>query len=152
MSEPQNDPRAGVKVGSRTAFTFFCNVLPGHEQTLRELIAGDQDSPAAAAALQEIGTLHEFRWVMFDDDRRIMFCSSFDGSWDKYVQDFAATVIGQIIDGNLQHVEGWVGIKSPRASEWLLAHAVPAVGYNCAYPEPTVKQVWVTPTRSAKCP
>jgi len=47
-----------------------------------------------------------------------------------------------MIDRNLQHVEGWVGIKNPRASEWLLEHAVPAVGYNGAYPQPTVKQIW----------
>jgi hypothetical protein len=80
--------------------------------------------------------------VLFDNDRRLIFCSSFDGSWDKYIQDFASTVIGQMIDRNLQHVEGWVGIKDPRASEWLLEHAVPAVGYNSAYPQPTVKQVW----------
>jgi hypothetical protein len=142
MPEPQSDVRAGPRVGSRTAFTFIANVLPGHEQALRELIAGDQGRPEADEAVKEIGTLHEFRWVLFDDDRRLMFCSSFDGSWDKYIQDFVATVIGQMIDRNLQHVEGWVGIKDPRASQWLLEHAVPAVGYNGAYPKPTVKQVW----------
>ena len=142
MTEQQQDLRAGPKVGSRTAFTAMMNVLPGHEQTLRDLIAGDQGDPRADEAVKEIGTLHEFRWVLFDNDRRLMFCSSFDGSWDKYIQDFAATVIGQMIDRNLQHVEGWVGIKDPRASECLLGYAVPAVSYNCAYPQPTVKQIW----------
>ena len=142
MTEPQEDPRAGPKVGTRTAFTFFVNVLPGHEQTLRALIASNQGNPEGDAALREIGSLHEFRWVLFDDDRRLMFCSAFDGSWDKYIQDFASTAIGEMIDRNLQHVEGWVGIKDPRASQWLLEHAVPAVYYNCAYPKPTVKQIW----------
>ncbi|MBV9691788.1 MAG: hypothetical protein JO202_18985 [Ktedonobacteraceae bacterium] len=142
MPDPRLDPRAGLHVGSRTAFTFFANVLSGYEQTLRDLIANAQGSPKADEAVKEIGTLHEFRWVLFDNDRRIMFCSSFDGSWDKYIQDFASTVIGLMIDRNLQHVEGWVSIKDPRASERLLAHAVPAVGYNSAYPQPTVKQVW----------
>jgi hypothetical protein len=141
MPEPGSDPRAGPKLGARTAFTFFANVLPGHEQVLRELIASNQGNPAGDEAIKEIGTLHEFRWVLFDDDRRIVFCSSFDGSWDKYIQDFASTAIGDMIDANLQHVEGWVGIKDPRASQWLLEHAVPAVFYNCAYPQPSVKQV-----------
>lgn len=142
MSERQNDPRAGLTVGSRTAFTAFLKVLPGHEQMLRDQLAGDQVDSKADEAIKEIGTLHEFRWVLFDDDRRLMFCSAFDGTWDKYVQDFAATAIGQMIDRTLQHVEGWVGIKDPRASECLLGYAVPAIGYNCAYPQPTVKQVW----------
>jgi hypothetical protein len=142
MLEPQNDPRAGLKLGSRTAFTFFCNVLPGHEKALREFLAGTQGSPEADAAIEEIRTLHEFRWVMFDDDRRLIFCSSFDGAFVKYIQDFGSSAIGQAIDGTLQHVEGWIGIKDPRAPEWFLEHAVPAVVYNSAYPQPTVKQVW----------
>jgi hypothetical protein len=142
MTVPQSDRRAGPKVGTRTAFTFFADVLPGHEKTLREAIEGDQGNPEADDALREIGTLHEFRWVLFDDDRRLMFCSSFDGPWDVYIQDFVRTVIGQMIDRNLQHVEGWVGIKDPGASDWLLTHAVPAVGYNCAYPQPPVKKIW----------
>ena len=142
MTEQQQDLRAGPKVGSRTAFTAMMNILPGHEQTLREMIAADQGNPEGDKALQEIGTLHEFRWVMFDGDRRLLFASAFDGDWDKYIQDFASTAIGERIDRNLQHVEGWVGIKDPRAADWLLEHAVPAVQYNSAYPKPSVKQVW----------
>ena len=136
------DPRAGLQVGSRTAFTFFCNVLPGHEKALREYLTASQGSPDAAGALEEIGTLHEFRWVMFDDDRRVFFASSFDGAFDKYIQDFGSTRLGVLIDGTLQHVEGWIGITDPHATEWFLEHAIPAVTYNGSYPEPSVKQVW----------
>ena len=142
MAMPKTDRRAGPKVGSRTGFTLIANVLPGHEKALRESLAEDQADPAADAALDEIGTLHEFRFVLIDDDRRIMFCSSFDGDWDKYVEDFIRTAIGGMIDKTLQHAEGWVGIKDPGASEWLLAHGVPAVSYKSAYPQPSVKQVW----------
>ena len=140
---PTDPSAAGPTVGSRTAFTFFGNVLPGHEQTLRNRLNAAQQNPTAAiAVLREIGTLHEARWVLFDDDRRVMFCSSFDGSWDQYIADFAVTKIGEGIDENLKHVEGWVGIKDPGASDWLLAHAVPAPSYIAAYPEPTVKEIW----------
>jgi hypothetical protein len=142
QTNTENDFRAGPRAGSRTAFTVLIDVLPGHEQQLRDLIAGDQGNPAGQMALQEIGTLHEFRWVLLDDDRRLMFASVFDGSWEKYIQDFAATTIGTIIDRNLQHVEGWIGIADPRVADWLLERAVPAVQYEAAYPEPSVKQVW----------
>ena len=79
---------------------------------------------------------------MFDDDRRMIFASAFDGYWVKYVQDFATSKVGALIDRNLQHCEGWVGIHDPGASECLLSYAVPAVQYDSAYPEPSVKQVW----------
>ena len=105
------------------------------------LIAADQSKPQTQEALAEIGTLHEFRWAMFDDDRRMIFASSFDGSWVKYVQDFATSKVGAIIDRNLQHCEDWNGIKDPGASENLLSYAVPAVQYESAYPEPSCRQV-----------
>ena len=142
MTEQQNDPRAGPKVGSRTGFTAIVKVLPGHEQTLRETIAADQVKPEVQEAFQEIGTLHEFRWAMFDDDRRMIFASAFDGDWEKYIQDFGTSKVGALIDRNLQHCEDWVGIHDPGASECLLSYAVPAVQYDSAYPEPSVKQIW----------
>ena len=137
-----NQPAAaGPVVGSRTAFTALMNVKPGHEKIVRELISADQGKPELEAALREIGTLHEFRWAMLDDDRRVTFASSFDGEWYTYIQDFASTQIGQVIDRNLQHCEGWVGIQDPTAADWLLDHAIPAIMYDCAYPEPSVKEV-----------
>jgi hypothetical protein len=143
MAVPDSDRRAGPKVGTRTAFTFFADVLPGHEKALREGIEADQRDPRSYDVIREIATLHEFRWVLFDEDRRVMFCSSFDGPWDVYIQDFVRSAIGQMIDKNLAHVGGgWVGIKDPGASDWLLAHAVPAPYYGCAYPEPPVKKIW----------
>ena len=142
MAAIEQDHRAGPRVGSKTGFTAIVNVLPGHEKALREMIEGDQGKPEIDEAFREIGTLHEFRWVLLDNDTRVLFASSFDGSWEKYIQDFAASAIGQMIDRNLQHVEGWIGIQDPRAGDWLLEHAVPAVQYGCAYPEPSVKQVW----------
>ena len=79
---------------------------------------------------------------MFDDDRRMIFASAFDGDWEKYVQDFGTSKVGAIIDRNLQHCEDWGGITDPGASENLLSYAVPAVQYESAYPEPSVRQVW----------
>ncbi|MBT2234295.1 hypothetical protein [Nonomuraea sp. NEAU-A123] len=28
-----------------------------------------------------IGTLHDARWVLFDDDTRLLFATNFDGDW-----------------------------------------------------------------------
>lgn len=38
--------------------------------------------------LMGIPTIHFARWVLFDDDKRVLFASNFDGSWQQYLGDF----------------------------------------------------------------
>ena len=139
MADPK---RPGLKLGARTEFLVIADVIPGHEDTLRQVLAEHMDNPLTQAAIDEIGTLHEARFVLLDGDTRLMFCSSFDGSWDTYIDDFAATAIGQDFDLTWGHVQGFPGIKSPEVKDWFMAHAVQAGNFVAAYPEPTVKQVW----------
>ncbi|HZR42556.1 MAG TPA: hypothetical protein VFB12_20715 [Ktedonobacteraceae bacterium] len=134
--------RKGLRSGVATEFTVFTNVLPGHEQAARETIERATHDPRRGEAVQEIGTLHEARFVLFDNDRRLMFCSSFDGTWDKYIDDFAATYIGTIFDAVFSHCEGFPGIKDPRAKDWFMNNAREAVAYISAYPDASVKQIW----------
>ena len=35
-----------------------------------------------------VATIHEARFVLFDDDTRLLFATSFDGPWDAYMDDF----------------------------------------------------------------
>jgi len=134
--------RPGLKVGARTEFLVIADVIPGHEDALRQVLAEHVDNPRTQEAVDQIGTLHEARFVLLDGDKRLMFCSSFDGSWDDYIDDFAATAIGEDFDLTWGHVEGYPGVKSPNVKDWFMAHAVQAGNFIAAYPEPTVKQVW----------
>jgi hypothetical protein len=139
MTHPK---RPGLKVGSRTEFTVLGDVIPGHEDALRQVLREHIDNPRTQQAVEEIGTLHEARFVLLDGGKRLLFCSSFDGDWDTYIDDFATTAIGQDFDGTWGHVQGYPGVKSPTVKDWFQAHAVEAGNYICAYPRPTVKQVW----------
>ncbi len=139
MTQPH---RPGLKNGSRTEFCVIGDVIPGHEDALRQVLAEHIDNPLTQAAVDEIATLHEARFVLLDGGKRLMFCSSFDGSWDDYIDDFAATAIGQDFDQTWGHVQGYPGVKSPNVKEWFAAHAVQAGNFVLAYPEPTVKEVW----------
>jgi len=38
--------------------------------------------------LMGIPTIHFARWVLFDDNKRVIFFSNFDGSWQQYLGDF----------------------------------------------------------------
>ena len=39
--------------------------------------------------LEDTGTVHEVRCVLFDDDARFLLATSFDGDWDVYIDDFS---------------------------------------------------------------
>jgi hypothetical protein len=133
--------RPGLKLGARTEFLVIGDVIPGHEEALRQVLKRHMANPRTQDAINEIGTLHEARFVLLDGGKRLMFASSFDGDWDTYIDDFAATAIGVNFDETWVHVEGYPGVKSPEVKDWFQAHAIEAGNFVAAYPEPTVKQV-----------
>ena len=45
---------------------------------------------------------------MFDDDTRLLFATSFDGTWDAYMEDFASKPLS-LFDAVFRHVEGYDG-------------------------------------------
>ena len=61
MTHPK---RPGLKVGSRTEFTVLGDVIPGHEDALRQVLREHIDNPRTQQAVEEIGTLHEARFVL----------------------------------------------------------------------------------------
>ena len=139
MEQPQ---RKGYRSGVQTEFTVFPRVKPGDGQAVRDAIEQVTHDPRRAEAVQEIGTLHEARFVLFDNDTRLMFCSSFDGTWDKYIDDFAATYVAHIFDVIFSHCEGYPGLDDPHIKDWFQSNAIEAATFLSAYPDATVKQIW----------
>ena len=137
-----NDYRAGLTAGARSEFFIIADVIPGHEEALRQTQERQQGDPNLQRAIEEIGTLHEARFVLLDDGRKLVFASSFDGPWDVYIDDFAGTEVGLGVDANFVHTQGYPGIADPHVKEWFKEHTVVAANYFAAYPEPTVKEVW----------
>ncbi|MFD4621888.1 hypothetical protein [Streptomyces sp. NPDC058475] len=126
-------------------FTVFTKIKPGHADAMREdlatLAAGSADVQARGA-LHEIGTLHDARHVLFDNDTRHMFASVFDGSWDTYIDDFGKTVVGARFDKVFSHTEGFPGVSDPGVKDWFVAHQGPAGVFVSSYPDLTVQQIW----------
>ncbi|KXF55415.1 hypothetical protein AXA44_37805 [Rhodococcus sp. SC4] len=135
--------RPGVRDGVCSEFTVFTDIKPGHADALREDLANLQRANLAdRSALRQIGTLHDARHVIFDDGRRFMFASVFDGSWDDYIDDFAATVVGEHFDKVFAHSEGFPGVADPGVKDWFVAHQAPADVFASSYPDLTVQQIW----------
>jgi hypothetical protein len=139
MADPQ---RPGLKLGSRTEFLVIGDVIPGHEDALRQILKEDMANPRTRQAVEQIGTLHEARFTLLDDGKRLLFCSSFDGTWDAYIDAFVATATGRSFDETWEHVQGYPGVRSPAVKDWFAAHQVQAGNFVCAYPKPTVKLIW----------
>src|SRR5690349_5507438 len=132
----------GIMVGPTSEFSLFFHVKPGHGPALRDALRELQSAPGYRAGDYElpIATIHEARFVPFDDDTRLLFATSFDGPWDAYMEDFAAKPL-RLFDAIFQHVEGYEGLPDLQAvKEFILSAQVSAGGYARNYGG-TVKQI-----------
>ncbi|WP_326601389.1 hypothetical protein OG930_02795 [Streptomyces sp. NBC_01799] len=144
-TQPAHPERPGRADGVCNEFTVFTEIKPGHADALREdlaALASGSDDVEARAALRQIGTLHDARHVIFDNDTRFMFASVFDGSWDTYIDDFAKTAVGAHFDRIFSHSEGFPGVSDPGVKDWFVAHQEPAGVFVSSYPDLTVQQIW----------
>jgi hypothetical protein len=89
MAEPATGAsRPGVSVGPTSEFSLFFRVKPGHGDALREALRALQTHPGYRPGEYHmaIATIHEARFVLFDDDTRLLFATSVDGSLARSVR------------------------------------------------------------------
>lgn len=111
-------PQPGLSVGPTSEFSLFFHVKPGEAPSLRTALLALQDTPGYRPGDygMAIQTIHEARFVLFDDDTRLAFITSFDGPWDAYMEDFFTSgptlTLFDVIFG---HVEGYDGLPDVAA-------------------------------------
>ena len=130
--------KGGMRSGKISELTVFAPLKPGGADRLRkiiELIDGD----FGGALL--VGTLHDMRFLFLDDDKTLMFATTFDGDWDVYIEDFS-TKIPELLDLIFENVEGFPGIKDPGAKDFILKYQKKADGWFVAYPDQTVNDIF----------
>ncbi|MGO4603404.1 hypothetical protein [Terrabacter sp. 2YAF2] len=135
--------RPGLRVGSTSEFSLFFRVIPGHAEELRKALDALMDSPGYRPGDYEmaIANIHEARFVMFDDDTRLLFATSFDGSWDAYMEDFASAGPLKLFDAIFRHTEGYNGLPDVAAVKSFILGAQETAGaYARNYPG-TVKEL-----------
>jgi hypothetical protein len=142
QSERMKTP--GQRHGVQGEWLLIADVIPGHAAALRELMARtpEKDDLRYQAA-RSVGTVHNYRSVLFDNDTRYLFATVYDGSWEAYLDDFGASpFFSAAFDATLQHTEGYPGWNSPGRNDWVEAHQVTAMNFTSAYGDLTVQQVW----------
>ena len=128
--------RAGTRLGMLSELTIIVPFAPGGAKRLRaflKLLGGNLEGA------RKVGTVHAMRFVFLDNDTRLLFATTFDGDWDTYIDDFA-TKIPDYLDIIDSAWEGWPGIRSPQAKDFLAKHQVTAEGWYVAYPDLTVAE------------
>ena len=105
--------RPGVSVGPTSEFSLFFRVKAGEGPSLRAALLDLQDTPGYRPGDygMAIQTIHEARFVVFDNDTRLAFVTSFDGPWDAYMEDFftSGPTLG-LFDAVFRHTEGYNGL------------------------------------------
>ena len=120
--------RAGSRLGKVSELTLIIPLAPGGAKRLRaflQLLGGNLNGA------DKVGTVHDMRFVFLENDTKLLFATAYDGDWDAYIDDFA-TRIPDYLDVLNAGWEGWPGIRSPEAKDYLAKHQVTAEGWFVA--------------------
>lgn len=136
--------RPGVSAGPTSEFSLFFVVKQGHGGALRDALEALQNHPGYRPGEYNmaVASIHEARFVLFDDDTRLLFATSFDGPWDAYMSDFFTSgPTLQLFDAIFSHVEGYDGLPDVEAVKgFVLGAQVTAATYARNYGG-TVKEI-----------
>ena len=136
--------RPGLSVGPTSEFSLFFRVKDGQGPSLRAALLALQSTPGYRPGDygMAIQTIHEARFVLFDDDTRLAFVTSFDGPWESYMDDFFTSgPTLALFDAIFRHVEGYDGLPDVSTLRaFVLDAEQSAAAYARNYPG-TVKEV-----------
>jgi len=128
--------RIGSRLGKVSELTIVVPFAPGGAERLRAFLRLFGGNLAGA---DDVGTVHDMRFVFLDNDTRMLFATAYDGDWDAYIDDFA-TKIPDFLDIIDSAWEGWPGIRSPEAKDYLAKHQITAEGWYVGNPDLTVAE------------
>lgn len=145
----------GVRAGKRHELTMFYRVKPGHERQIRKAIEdffasparSNMDDPRVFNYIAQTG-VHDIRQVLFDNDTRLVWLTSFDTEWDPYIDDTFAVrndvvEYGKILQHTVEAPEGAADPNSPfqksagPIKDVFISNRVIATGFAPTFPNAT---------------
>ena len=98
----------------------------------------------ALKAADEVGTLHFYRFVDFHEHNQTGFFSAFDGSLQKYIEDFAK-YLGSFFNAIFKHVVDAPSLPVEKNVdsfyEWVATNNLSGFGFYSAYPNLSVQDI-----------
>jgi hypothetical protein len=133
-------------VVTQNQLTLVTVVQTGQVNRVKAVMAGIDAYArrlAPAGSLIGISTIHFVRWLLIDDDRRLIMVSDYDGSWENYIDEFAEMILSGL-DAIWGTAHGYPvdGARDlPAFKHFLRAHQVPAEVFYSAYPDQTILNI-----------
>jgi hypothetical protein len=130
---------AGKRIGVKGEISAIGKVAPGGAKLFRERLP--QIQAEAAYWEQRVGTPHDFRVTLIDNDTRILFTIVYDGDFKPYVEDIlreAHPWLDLIFHGVW---DGFKGTQDRKSVEEVFAQVFEADFFYVANPDVTVKDV-----------
>src|SRR5262245_16614535 len=81
--------RVGARLGKVSELTIIVPFAPGGAERLRAFLRLFGGNLAGA---DDVGTVHDMRFVFLDNDTKMLFATAYDGDWDAYIDDFATKI------------------------------------------------------------
>ena len=128
--------RVGARQGKVSELTAIIPLAPGGGKRIRGLLDVLEGNFKGADL---VGTLHDMRFVLMDNDTKLFFATAYDGEWDAYIDDFV-TKIPNSMDILFCNAAGWPGIRSPKIKEYLVQFQTTADAWYVASPNLTVAE------------
>jgi hypothetical protein len=88
-SRMESAGRTGSRQGTVSELTVIAPFAPGGAARLRAFLQarnGNFDDT------DKVGTVHDMRFVLLDNDTKMLFATAYDGDWDVYIEDFVAKI------------------------------------------------------------
>jgi hypothetical protein len=129
----------GLRIGKRGELTGIGKVTPDGAHIFRERLP--QFQAEAEYWEKRIGTVHDFRVFLFDNDTRILFTIVYDGDFKPYVEDLLNEVSPwmDMIFGGVW--EGYKNFKDLGLMELIRNAQITAEFFYAAYPEVSRRDV-----------
>jgi hypothetical protein len=127
--------RTGLRQGKVSELTVIAPFAPGGAKRLRALLKllGANFGDAG----EKVGSVHDMRFVFFDNDTRMLFTTAYDGDWDPYIDDFVAKIPDEL-DLVFSTTENFPGLHTPGIKDWIAKFQITAEAWYVANPNLTV--------------
>jgi hypothetical protein len=129
----------GKRVGKVGEYTAFFPLKPGKAEKIRQNLATYQAQGSYFEAA--IGTVHDLRIVLFDNDTRLLFAATYDGDFMPYVADVVAKAGPWLDEMFLDVLDGYPGANDPSFLEFANKYHIDADIWVATNPEMTVKDI-----------
>lgn len=129
----------GKRVGRKAEITIIAQLTPDGARLFRERLP--QFQAEAGYWEKRVGTVHDFRIALFDNDTRLIAAVTYDGDFKPYLADITEQAGAWLDTIFVGVVEGYEGIRHPSSAEFILSRVVEADFFYASNPDVSVRDV-----------